>query len=48
MFLLALVYLIILVVFGVFSYRRTGIEGLPAFVLFLILGIAVFWNVLNK
>jgi uncharacterized membrane protein YcaP (DUF421 family) len=48
MFLLALVYLIVLVVFGVFGYRRDGAASLPEFVLFLLLGIAVFGNVLNK
>jgi hypothetical protein len=48
MFLLALVYLIIVVVFGFFGYRRSGLETLPEFVLFLIIGIVLFWSVLNR
>lgn len=52
MFLLALVYLIILVVFGIFGVAwgdpiaRRG--GVAQFVLFAIIGFALFWNVLNK
>lgn len=51
MFLLALVYLIILVVWAIFSLRasegsRWG--GLTQLALFAIIGFVLFWNVLNR
>lgn len=48
MFLLALVYMIIVVVFGFFGYRRSGFETAPEFILFVIIGIVLFWSVLNR
>lgn len=54
MFLAALIYLIILVVWAVMypgwrGESRSGwISGAAQFVLFLIIGIVLFWNVLNK
>lgn len=50
MFLLALVYLIILVVWAIFSLRapegRWG--GVAQLVLFAIIGFVLFWSVLNR
>ena len=53
MFLLALVYLIILIVWGFFSLRAPGPDGtrfggIAQLVLFVIIGIVLFWDVLNK
>lgn len=50
MFFLALIYLIILIVFGVFSYsdRWKQFGGLAQLILFAIIGFVLFWNVLNK
>ena len=51
MFLLALVYLIILIIWAVFSWApdRWGRYGsIAELVLFAIIGFALFWNVLNK
>ena len=52
MFLLALVYLIILVVAGL-GYvwndpRAVRLSGAAQWVLFAILGVVLFWGVLNK
>ncbi len=52
MFLLALVYLVILIVWAIFGITwadpvgRRG--GIAQFVLFAIIGFVLFWNVLNK
>lgn len=50
MFLLALIYLIILVGLIVFNFNeRWGrFTGIAQIVLFAIIGIALFWSVLNK
>jgi len=48
MFILALIYLIILVA-GIFiSYRANGWSNLAEWVLFLIIGYVLFFDVLNK
>lgn len=52
MFLLALVYVVILIVWAIFGVAwsdpvgRKG--GIAQFVLFVIIGIDLFWSVLNK
>jgi hypothetical protein len=52
MFLLALVYLIILVIAAVGAFwndpRAVRIGGIAQWVLFAIIGFALFWSVLNK
>lgn len=54
MFLLALVYLIILVVWAIFSFRSpvpeggSRLGGVAQFILFCIIGFVLFWNILNK
>lgn len=50
MFLLALIYLIILVVLIVFSFsdRWTRYGGIASLILFAIIGFCLFWNVLNR
>jgi hypothetical protein len=52
MFLLALVYLIILVVAAIGYFwpdpRAVRIGGFAQWVLFVIIGIVLFWSVLNK
>lgn len=50
MFFLALVYAVILIVFGVFSYNERWREraGIPQLILFGIIGFVLFWSVLNR
>lgn len=52
MFLLALIYLIILVVAAVGYFwndpRGLRVSGLAQWVLFAIIGFVLFWNILNK
>ena len=52
MFILALIYLIILVVafLGIIwdDVRVVRISGVAQWILFLIIGIVLFWSILNK
>lgn len=52
MFLLALVYLIILVVAAIGYFwndpRAVRISGFAQWVLFAIIGFCLFWNILNR
>jgi len=52
MFILALIFLIILVVAGVGAFwndpRAPRIGGIASWILFVIIFIALFWSVLNR
>lgn len=56
MFILGLIYLIVVVVFGIGVFGgevppngwRGRLGGIAELVLFIIIGIALFWSVLNK
>lgn len=52
MFLLALIYVIILIVWAIFGVSWNDAQarwgGLAQFVLFVIIGFVLFWGTLNK